>query len=509
MNKKIWGILFVVFISLITIFRLTHTSKIELTVDEAYFWEWSRHLNIAYSDQGPILGLVIFITTKLFNKISEFTVRFSGVIFGLGTTILVYLITKDIFRNTFSAFMASFILNIIPICSVGAMMITADVPMVFFWTLSLYFVCRAINSNSKPDLWWYLAGLSSALGIMSKYTMIFFIVSVSLFLLLSHEQKKLVTKKVMFITLLLSASGFIPVLIYNIKNNWATYGYIKSLLYSGESTYSGIQGLKGVGEYIGGQLGIVTPFLGLLFIYIIIVLFREGYIHRNDNFLLLFFCSVTILICFAILSFFSSVEENWTVPAYISITITTGGLLSSDIILKTKFWFILKRYIFYSIIFAMTITVLFHLQACYNIFSLPAWMDPADKARGWREMAQEVETIIKETPGKKFVLSNYYGLACELAFYLPGHPEIRCVDVGQRLREYRYWTKFDSLEGYNAVYVTQYPKVEPETKPLFHSSRLYKVINNYRDDLIIRRTYVYFCENFKDNYEVPKSPKLF
>lgn len=500
-------LLFIAFLASVTIFRLTQIGKLQLAADEAYFWEWSRHLDISYHDQGPILGLAIFLSTQLLGKISEFSVRLPSVIFALGTIIFVYLLAKNIFQNIYSGLLSAIFLQVIPITAVGGMLITADIPMVFFWTLSLYFLYKAVFQ--EKSICWYLAGISSALGIMSKYTMVFFSGSVFLFLLFSRKQRRWFLRKEPYIALGLSLIGFLPTLIWNIKNNFLTYGYIRSLFFSGEYSYPGIQGLKGVLEYTGGQLGVVSPFIGLFFIYLIIFLSREGFKKKNDDFLFLFWTSLTVLLVFGVISFFSSVEENWPVPAYISLSIAGGGFLSSDFFKNFKYKTIISRYAVFAFSFGFLLTALLHLHALYKIFPLAVHMDPTDKLRGWKELGKEVTALMKESPAHTFVLSNYFGTASELAFYIEGQPEIRCVDTGQRIRQYRLWSKFDSLAGDDAVYVSRDPEAEPIVKSIFHSVELEKTIPIYRDGQRIRTFYLYRCKKFKGNYELPKSPTLF
>lgn len=498
-----------IFTGVITLFRLTHIGRLGLTADEAYFWEWSRHLGVAYSDQGPVLGLSIYLTTQLLGFTTELSVRLLSIFYGLGTIILVYSLASSIFKNEWAGAIAVFTLNAIPMCAAGGMLITADVPMIFFWTLALFCSHKALNSSIKPRLWWYLAGISSSFGIMSKYTSVFFIFSIFLYVLFSKKQRTWLLKKEPYLAFLISLTGFIPEIIYNLKNNWPTYGYIRSLFFSGEYTYSGVPGLKGLAEYIVGQLAVATPFLGLIFIYLLVYLLLNGRKNKNENYIFLFFTSFTVLFVFGIMSFFSSVEENWPVPAYVSLSIATGGFLATELFKNLKTKKIFATYASFSLILGFTLSVIFYIQALYTIFTLPEWMDPSDKARGWKQLGAEASQILDELPGNKFILTNYFGIAGELAFYMKGQPEIRCIDAGQRLREYRYWSNFDSQEGQNAIYITAYPKIEPLVNSLFGSIEPVRTINIYRNSLLIKRFYAYRCLNFKGGYIIPRSPTLF
>jgi len=506
MSKKYnltWILLTVIFLVSILIFRLLYIGKFDLTPDEAYFWEWSRHLSISHSDQGPVLGLIIFLSTHLVGKINEFSVRLFSPILALFTTILVYLISKNIFKNIYSALLSMFVLSILPICAVGGMLITADIPLVFFWTISLFFVQKAISTNECK--WWYLTGLSSALGIMSKYTMLFFLISVFLLILISQRQRILLIRKEIYVAFGISILGLLPMLIWNTTHNMATYGYIKSLFLYNKVIYVDKPGVDGVLEFITGQLGIVTPFIGLLFLYLLFILAFYGFKNNNDNFLLLFFSAITLFLFFGTMSYFCSVEENWTVVAYISLSIASGVLVSQEFSEKIRYKIFIKNYAIFAFVTGSIFTLFIYLQLIFKILPLDAKVDPTNRVRGWKELGNEVTEILRKCPDNTFILTNYFGIASELSFYVDGKPQVRCVDVGQRLRDYRYWTEFESVTGYDAVFVSAYPIMEPIIKKIFISTKFLKTIYISSDNQLIRTFYVFICKNYKGGYKLPKS----
>src|SRR4051812_12317734 len=69
-------------------FRFWYAGVIDLAPDEAYYWEWSRHLDWSYYDQGPMLALAIRAGTLLCGA-NEFGVRLMAVLSGLGVSLLL------------------------------------------------------------------------------------------------------------------------------------------------------------------------------------------------------------------------------------------------------------------------------------------------------------------------------------------------------------------------------------------------------------------------------------
>src|SRR3954454_1641880 len=53
---------------------LVWLSPFELLGDEAYYWEWSRHLDLCYYEKGPGLAYLIAASVRLFGD-AEWAVR--------------------------------------------------------------------------------------------------------------------------------------------------------------------------------------------------------------------------------------------------------------------------------------------------------------------------------------------------------------------------------------------------------------------------------------------------
>ena len=84
-------------------------AAVPLSGDEAYFWEWSRHLALGYYSHPPITGwLIALITTIL--PAEAYIVRLTGIILHLLTVMGVYWIALDISnKKGFSVFVHLFI----------------------------------------------------------------------------------------------------------------------------------------------------------------------------------------------------------------------------------------------------------------------------------------------------------------------------------------------------------------------------------------------------------------
>jgi 4-amino-4-deoxy-L-arabinose transferase-like glycosyltransferase len=57
---------FVALLLAVTAFRFWLVSAVPLSADEAYHWEWSRHLAFSYYDHPGLTAWVIWVFTRLF-----------------------------------------------------------------------------------------------------------------------------------------------------------------------------------------------------------------------------------------------------------------------------------------------------------------------------------------------------------------------------------------------------------------------------------------------------------
>ena len=188
-------------------FRLIYINLIPLTPQEAYYWNYSRHLALSYFDHPPLQAWLIFLTSQF--GVSEFTVRLACPILAFLSGILCFKIGKNLF-NAKIGFYFFLILNLILIFNIGTVIFTPDAALLFFWILSFYFFGKIIFENKAK--FWYALGISLGLAMLSKYTAIFIPISVLTFLLLSKSHRFWLKRKEPYLAILVSLIVFSPVL---------------------------------------------------------------------------------------------------------------------------------------------------------------------------------------------------------------------------------------------------------------------------------------------------------
>lgn len=497
-EKPYTTILFIFLLS-ISLFRIYYIQNgpLNLSPDEAHYWEWSRRLDLSYYSKGPMIAYLMHIGTSLFGD-TVFGIRFMAVIFSLLSSIILYILGKRLYDEQVGIFSA-ILLQIIPLFSVYGILFTIDSPFIFFWILSLLFFWEAakdrksVVGNQQPNpslnsnnhsitsfphsggfaeakekvsekgfekrgfigitdftmIYWYLLGLSIGLGLLTKYTMAFFYPCALLFLLLLKEKRRLLLTGGPYIAFIISLLVFSPVIIWNINHDWVTLKHTAGQAHIAE----GIQiSLKSSFEFLGSQFGVVTPLLLMLMAVSIWKLRKE----KEGSFL--FWFSVPVVAFFILKSIQAKVQANWALTGYITGIIAFSAFCMKRFLSESKGK---KNLIAATVILSLIITSIAHYPSLLN---LPARLDPTTRLTGWKELGTEVSMIYEQMSSNKpvFIFSDRYQVSSELAFYVKGHPVTYCINLDRRMNQYDLWPGFDGLIHSDAIFVRTGDATLPE-----------------------------------------------
>ncbi|MEK6672096.1 MAG: phosphatase PAP2 family protein, partial [Nitrospirota bacterium] len=127
-------------LSLFRIYYILH-GPLDLSPDEAHYWEWSRRLDLSYYSKGPVIAYLIAFGTSVFGD-NVFGIRILAVVFSLLSSLIFFKLGKGMYNERIGAYSA-IIFQIIPLYSPFGVIFTIDSPFLFFWILSLYLFWEA------------------------------------------------------------------------------------------------------------------------------------------------------------------------------------------------------------------------------------------------------------------------------------------------------------------------------------------------------------------------------
>jgi dolichol-phosphate mannosyltransferase len=438
---------------LVTALRLVYINCIPLLGDEAYYWQWARHLDWGYYEQGPMVAIIIWIFT-FFTKVSNvFTVRLGAVVLSLATMIAAYLTYKkfnpedtDDKENLLNMLLINFSI----IYAIGSVLMMHDTVMVFFYSLFLY---NFLNILEAPDnnTNWGNAGVLLGLGIMSKLTMGTVYVAVLAFLLLTSSFKKYFKGFLWFtfMTVLFTT----PLIYWNMTHDFATLKY----LFIRGAPGHGVT-LKYFFELIGSQFGLISPFIFILFIPAFAGAAFKPAFGKKFAFATFFWVSIAP---FLLLSIKSRVEANWPAFTFLPMFFLAAPVLAS-----------MKKGLRRAVLMVSFVLVLFvHVQVAWPIIRLPEKNDPLKKTYGYKELAEKLYNDYNEISDKRgvFWAARHYQTASLLSFYMPGQPEFYILINHESNKNYRFWKGYEKFKGTQCLFVYNEPWEIDEMSKFFDS----------------------------------------
>jgi dolichol-phosphate mannosyltransferase len=201
--------------------RLVYAGTVELLPEEAYYWNYSRHLDIGYLDHPPMVAWLIKLGTSVFGQ-SQFGVRIGAIGCGILASFFIYRTTRNLFGDA-SALAALVLTQILPFFFLSGFLMTPDAPLTAAWAASLYFLERVLIGGRARS--WWGAGLSLGIGFVSKYTIGLLVPVTLVFMIWDHESRRWWRRWEPYAAALLALAIFSPVIIWNAQHGWASFEF--------------------------------------------------------------------------------------------------------------------------------------------------------------------------------------------------------------------------------------------------------------------------------------------
>ena len=492
------------FLVVVTAVRLWYLQQgyLELSPDEAHYWEWSRHLDWSYYSKGPFVAYLIALSTML-GGATEVFVRLPAVCLSAATTMCVFGLVKALFADAKLALATATLLHIMPLFAAGALLMTIDPPLVFFWTVMLWLVYRALSEERAA--YWYGAGIALACGLLSKYAMGYVLLSLWLFLVTSPRYRDWLRRKEPYLMLAIGLGGFSPVIIWNLRHDAVSLLHVMGQA----DVHQGVPlqlSFATFGEFLGSQAIALSPLLFGWMLIAMVLSFRQGRRQRDDRWLFLFWGWAPTFSLMLGLSLRQKVQANWAAPAYITSFIAATAYVWYQWRLVAPGWWRLVSAagLGMAIMLALGMTIVLHDPTMFVRLGLHPSADPLARLKGWQTLAKSVETLAAQMPRAPFLVSDRYQISSELAFYVKGQPQTYNVNLGRRLNQYDLWDGLPTLVGHDAIYVQPESDELPQAlRATFHRCDEGKPVIIEELGRELKRFYLFPCQGFSG---VPPRP---
>jgi 4-amino-4-deoxy-L-arabinose transferase-like glycosyltransferase len=413
--------------------HLALAGLVSLSPQEAYYWQVARHPDLSYFDHPPLAAWTIHLTTALFGQ-GERAVRLAAALHGGLFAFFFFLAGRRLFGSR-AALWAMVAALATPLFALGQTVITPDAPLLAGWAAALYFTVRALDE--ERGAWLLAAGAAVGFATLGKYTGWLLAPQVFLALLLDARGRRLLLSPWPYLALLLALALFTPVLVWNSRHGWISFAYQIAWRSNTSSPFSP----RRLGSFLGLQALAVTPVLWGALCCAAVAAARRW---RDPGYLIAALFSLPMFAVCLAASPFMWVKGNWAVPAYPSAYLAAAALYLEAPRAR-------RRLAAASLATAIAGSLYVHLA-----MALPALPFPAkeDVTSGWKELAARVQAERNKIPGPSFALGCTYKPASELAYYLPGRPEIYGQNAMQEAaQQYGFWFDDRGILGREGIVV--------------------------------------------------------
>lgn len=514
--------------------RSFSAGSVPLSGDEAYYWQWSRHLALGYYDHPPLVAWLIAAAELIFGR-SGVSVRMAAILLSAGTMILTWRLIYAMTRNEAICTIGILPLVIVPVFAVLSLVVTPDAPLLFSWAWFLYAGWSAITGNGQPVasvagstpapvermrstpplcmtwstlLPWLSCGAALGMGLLSKFTAFLFPPVLFLFLICKKQHRGWLRRPEPYLAILLGALIVSPFLFWNATHNWETFRYQLAdrhapsrVLHPGDLL-----------SHFTFQAAGVSPLFFFLLAGVWGASLRAS-LKGDERHLFCFLASTWFLGFFTAASVLVKPAVHWSIPGYLPLFVSLALYLST---LRKKLF--TGAYLVASVS-ALLITAFLHLiilkpqMVLHFLTSTVISHERVNQGKriesgilgeiyGYHELGKRVADLRREMEKNHpvFIISDSYALSSVLAFY---SGEETHVILGSNIgREYSRWDRYEKMIGLDSIYVDvmpleKRPDIEKALRSSFQSLIQEAPLEVRRDGTTVKTFYLTRCYSLR------------
>lgn len=408
-----------------TVVRLVLAAVVPLVPDEAYYWDWSRHLAAGYFDHPPGIALLIRLGTAVAGA-SPFGVRLGVIIAGFVATVATLALARRLGGGQ-AAWYAALVIVVMPMAGAGLLLATPDVPMLLCVSVALWALDHALESDAIG--WWVATGAAMGAAMASKYTAVLIAAAILIALVARPTLRRFLRRPGPWVAVVVMMAVFSPVIWWNATHAWVSFRFQLShgLVPKGRSSV-----WQRELSLLGGQLGLVTP---ILFVMLVAAVTRATRRGAPDRVFVPGVVAAFVAVFFVWSAVRHSVEPNWLAPALLPSAVVFAAWPRRDH---------LTRWEWGGIGLAAFVLLVIYVQGVAPVLPIPAKSDPVARGAGWDELAHAVslERGGGAGSGRAWVAADRYQDAAELAIHLPDRPTVFSLNLSGRPNQYDLWPSF-------------------------------------------------------------------
>jgi len=324
-----------------------------------------------------------------------------------------------VLKSERAALEAALLFSLMPMIGIETLVATPDAPAITASACLLLFMARIAEEGRGPL--WLAAGVAAGCALVSKYTGFFLGVGILFWLAVVPKERRWFHSLWPYLGAALAVAMFAPVVVWNAQHGWISFAAQFGRIGAGGFA------LRYLLEFLGAQLGLASPFIAVLAVAGIAILWgsRKG---KGSASALPFAMTFPAGVYFLWHSLFDRVQGNW--PSFLYPAFAIAAAAACERVRDGEIQRLgLSRQL--AVPVAALLTGAIYVQAVFGV--VPRIREPISRllAVGIERVADDIETLRTQV-GAKAIITTAYAPAAWLSFYLPSHPPV--VQVNERFR---------------------------------------------------------------------------
>lgn len=217
-----------VLIVVATALRLGLAAITDLGLDEAYALAVGRQFQMSWFDHPPLTFWIVGALASLFGPdVPALVLRLPFIALAAATIWLLFRLTARHFGEP-AGLWAAFLFTLAPFFFLSAgSWVVPDGPLCFFLLVAALALSPVVLDRDRAPHWraWLFAGTALGLALLSKYHAALFAFGVVLYLAAHPRLRFWFLRPQPYLAVLLAAVLFVPVVVWNARNGWASFAF--------------------------------------------------------------------------------------------------------------------------------------------------------------------------------------------------------------------------------------------------------------------------------------------
>ena len=503
-NKHIY--LFILSVALIKIF---FSFFIELGNDESYYYTYALQPQLNYFDHPPLVGFLVRFTTINLTFVNDVTLRLGAIISCAIASVFVFKIATLLY-NEIAGWYAVLIYNFsIYTGIIAGFFILPDSLQMPFWCAAIWLMCNIIFKQKETKILpWFWLGLIIGLSVLCKIHSMYLWVGFGIYILL-YKTKWLLNWRLYF-SFLITAICCLPILIWNIQNNFITYKFHSQRVANTHLKFDSL-----ITEIVG-EILYQNPIIYILIVVAIFKLIQNlKFKIQNKSPLypysqLLICLSLPMIFFFWCLSLFNDILPHWSGPAYIPLYIIAAIYLAKKIKNKTPVMLVIAGSLLFVVMSVATILINFSPtnfgSKDRNNFGENC---PTLDVSGWKNFSNEFNNLVQQDVvankmKNPVILISKWFPACQLELYASTKTQLPIIAIGnvEDVHQFAWLNKTRATlqlgnDAYCIVPSNQPFDVVTNYSKYFNVIEPPQIINQIRSEKVVRYFYIWRLKNCK------------